>query len=213
MKEVQVKRFASTFKQIPFQNEGYIQSPIGLVPKDDGRNTRLIFHLSYPRDGHTSINSNTPKSLCSVRYLDFSRAIQICRQEGVSCSCGKSDWKSAFRHFPIKWRFWNFLLLKAKNPIDQQWYYFVDKCMPFGSSISCAHFQAFSDAISFVMWKRTGKENVNYLDDFLFIALTRWFCNHQIDIFLQICRDIKFPVAMDKNLLGDNCDCVLGYVD
>ena len=47
MKEVKLKRYAGPFKEIPFQN--FVQSPIGLVPKDGGHDTRLIFHLSYPR--------------------------------------------------------------------------------------------------------------------------------------------------------------------
>ena len=46
MKEVKLKRFAGPFKKPRF--EFYIQSPIGLVPKDDDDH-RLIFHLSYPR--------------------------------------------------------------------------------------------------------------------------------------------------------------------
>ena len=47
MKEVKLKRYAGPFKTIPYNN--FIQSPIGLVPKDGGKSTRLIFHLSYPR--------------------------------------------------------------------------------------------------------------------------------------------------------------------
>ena len=53
MKEVKEKRYAGPYHKIPF--EYYIQSPIGLVPKDHGKSTRLIFHLSYPRlSGHRS---------------------------------------------------------------------------------------------------------------------------------------------------------------
>ena len=45
MKEVAVNRYAGPFTSIPYEN--YVQSPIGLVPKDSGKQTRLIFHLSY----------------------------------------------------------------------------------------------------------------------------------------------------------------------
>ena len=48
MKEVKLKRYARPFEQIPYKND-FIQSPIGLVPKDNGKDTRLIFHLSHPR--------------------------------------------------------------------------------------------------------------------------------------------------------------------
>ena len=47
MKKVKAERYAGPFEKIPFDN--YIQSPIGLVPKDGRKDTRLIFHLSYPR--------------------------------------------------------------------------------------------------------------------------------------------------------------------
>ena len=61
----------------------------------------------------------------------------------------------------------------GRSPIDNEIYYFVDKCLPFGASISCVHFQSFSDAVAHVMRVKTGMENVNYLDDFLFIALLK----------------------------------------
>ena len=43
MKEVQVKRYAGPYENVQF--DYFIQSPIGLVPKDKGKKTRLIFHL------------------------------------------------------------------------------------------------------------------------------------------------------------------------
>ena len=64
MKEVKEKGMQGHLTKIPFEN--YIQSPIGLVPKDNGKDTRLIFHLSYPRGKGTSVNANTPKELCTV---------------------------------------------------------------------------------------------------------------------------------------------------
>ena len=69
MKEVKVGRYAGPFEKIPFKN--YMQSPIGLVPKS-GNKTRLIFHLSYQfKSGLGSLNSNTPKDRCSVKYRDL----------------------------------------------------------------------------------------------------------------------------------------------
>ena len=173
----------------------------------------MIFHLSYHRDGSgRSVNAKTPKEICTIRYPDFTEAIRLCLQEGVNCYCSKSDWKMAFRHFPIKKRFWRFLIMKAQNPLDGSWNCFIDKCMPFGSSISCSHFQGFSNAIAYVMAKRTGKENVNYLDDFLFISLLCWFCNHQVNAFLEICRTIRFPVALEKICWATNLIIFLGML-
>ena len=202
MKEVKEKRYAGPFKEIPFDN--FIQSPIGLVPKQ-GNKTRLIFHLSYPRDttkGH-SVNHNTPKELTKVTYSDFDQAVKLCILEGPGCYMGKSDMTSAFRHLNIKKKHWKYLVMKAKSPIDRQWYYFVDKCMPFGASISCSHFQAFSDAISHIVKTMCGKENVNYLDDYFFVALKKIFCNGQLELFLKVCKEINFPVSMEKTFWAD----------
>ena len=88
MKEVKAKRYAGPFKKVPFQN--FIQSPIALVPKNKGTKTRLIFHLSYPRNGQ-SVNSCIPKEMCTVKYQDFDAAVLRCLEEGKCASLGKSD--------------------------------------------------------------------------------------------------------------------------
>ena len=141
-------------------------------------------------------------------------------EEGVNCHISKSDMKSAFRNLGLRkrcWKylvlkaknpkdnqwyyfvdkclpfgasiscalFWKYLVLKAKNPKDNQWYYFVDKCLPFGASISCALFQAFLDSVAYlVQWRLSSKKPVNYLNDFLFIALLRLMCQNQLNSFM-----------------------------
>ena len=78
MQEVQLNRYAGPYETIPFKN--FIQSPIGLVPKSNGK-MRLIFHLSYDfglDEGHRSLNYHTPDDLCSVRYKDLDYAVRTC---------------------------------------------------------------------------------------------------------------------------------------
>ena len=199
MKEVQAKRYAGPFEQIPFNS--YIQSPIGLVPKQ-GNKTRLIFHLSYPRNTGKSVNANTPEELTSVNYPEFDEAIKLCikhTKNGI-CFVAKSDLSAAFRHICMKRGCWRYLVMKAVNPIDNKTYYFVDKCLPFGASISCAIFQAFSDALSHIVEYKfmQGHQNINYLDDFFFVDGERDRCNQQIKVFLDVCQHINFPVSMEK---------------
>ena len=199
MKEVRLKPYAGPFSKIPY--ESYIQSPIGLVPKDGGRDTCLIFHLSYPRDqSYMSVNANTLKHLCKVKYSDFDQAIQLCLLEGIGCRISKSDMSSAFRNLGILKIHWRFLIMAARNPDDNQIYFFVDKCLPFGAAISCAVFQTFSDAVAYIVKYKTKKPNINYLDNFLFIALWKWLCDLQTKTFLQVCTEISFPVAMEKTV-------------
>ena len=179
MKEVKNKRYAGPFEKIPFDDH-FIQLPVGLVPKDGGKDTRLIFHLSYPRNG-SSINSETPKEFCTVEYPDFNEAICLCLAFGAEiCYISKSDFRSAFHNLGI-WKLdWPLLILKVTNPLDNKVYYFVDKCLPFGASISCSHFQRVSYAIAHIIKYKSGKPLVSYLDDFLFMVLLRQMCNKQV---------------------------------
>ena len=214
MKEVGEKRYAGPFKEIPYDN--YIQSPIGLVPKDQGRKTQLIFHLSYPRNPKqssiSSVNAAIPKDECSVKYADFDEAVKLCLREGKGCHVGKSDMSMAFRHIPLKVKDFKYLILKSYHPITNQLWYFVEKCLPFGSSISCKHFQDFSDSVSHIVEFITKKRNVNYLDDFLFAHLMRMLCNSQVNTFLEVCRIIKFPVSVEKTFWGTTRLIFLGLL-
>ena len=210
MKEVKEKRYTGPFEEIPFKT--YIQSPIGLVPKDRGKDTRLIFLLSYPRGKGISVSANTPEEMCTVKYPDFNDAIQLCLREGRCCHIAKSDMKSAFRNLGIKKKHWRFLIMKAVSPIDGKTYYFVDKCLPFRASISCSHFQRFSNAINHTVRWRTNKNLVNYLDDFLFAALRKLLCNRQVSEFLNVCESISFPVSMEKTFWGTTQLVFLGLL-
>ena len=217
MKEVKEKRYAGPFSEIPYDH--FIQSPIGLVPKDGGKATRLIFHLSYPRtrNGHEvieSLNANTPTNLTSVKYPDFSDAIRLCISAGKNCQIGKSDLKSAFRHLGIRMSDWCLLIMKAESPLEAgKIYYFVDKCLPFGAAISCSHFQMFSDALAHIVKVKSGLAlNLNYLDDFFFVATLKLICDQNIQLFLNICRDINFPVSLEKTFWGTTQLTFLGLL-
>ena len=209
MKEVKAKRYAGPFKQVPF--EYYIQSPIGLVPKD-GNDTRLIFHLSYPKGKGTSVNANTDKKLCSVHYPDFNDAVKLCLKTGVNCHTARSDMRSAFRQLGLSPLDWCLLVMKAQCPITGIWWFFVDKAVPFGSARSCALFQEFSNAIAHIIRYRTKHDLVNYLDDYLFVALLKLICNGQVEEFLKVCKMINFPVAMEKTFWGTTCIVFLGFL-
>ena len=217
MKEVKLKRYAGPFEKIPFDDD-YIQSPIGLVPKDGRRDCRLIFHLSYLRIGVDSVNINTPAEMCRVTYAGFDQAVRLCLKEGKSCKIGKTDFKSAFHILGISKRYWRYLIIKAKSPFDGKTYYFVDKHLLFGAAISCAHFQQFSNGMAHLVRWRTKRQTrydrplVNYLDDFLFVALLMTICNSQMRIFLKICQEIGFPVVTEKMVWGCTTLVFLGLL-
>ena len=210
MKEVKLGRFAGPFVDPPFEH--FIQSPIGLVPKDNGKDTRLIFHLSYPRGTGTSVNDNIPSEECTVKYPDFSEAIKLCLDEGRNCNISRSDVQAAFRNAGIRPEDFKYLLMRAKSPFDNKFYWFVDKCLPFGSKISCKIFQRISNGVKHLVKWRTGKELVNYLDDYLFAALMKYLCDGQVKTFLQVCKEINLPVALEKTFWGCTLLTFLGLL-
>ena len=218
MKEVKAGHFAGPFKMPPFEH--YIQSPIGLVNKDHGRDTRLIFHLSYPRDqSNSSVNVNTPTDECKVMHKDFDQAIALCLREieqsqnpNQTIFIGKSDYESAFRNVGLNKESWPWLILKANSPLNGETYFFVDKCLPFGHSISCALFQEISGAIAFIVQVRISCRIINYLDDYLFVATLRSVCNSRIQVFLDICKQIGMLVSKEKTHWSEELMVFLGFL-
>ena len=207
MKEVKLGRYAGPYEKVPY--ESYVQSPIGLVPKTGGK-TRLIFHLSYDFKSHKSINYYTPDEICSVKYKEIDHAIATCLKmhtmagqvftefKGVWFS--KTDAVSAFRVVPSKPCQHFLFVIKVTNPENKKTYFFIDKCLPFGSSISCAIFQAFSDALAHIMEFKTGFVIIvtNSLDDFLLIAFTFKLCHEFMNQFLLICKQVGCPTSLEK---------------
>ena len=112
---------------------------------------------------------------------------------------GKTDVQSAFCLLCLNKASWRWLVMKARHPVTSRWQYFVDKCLPFGASISCALFQRFSDTLKYLIQFRTAMDTINNcLDDFLFIAATILLCNFLIREFLDMCHELGVPIADNK---------------
>ena len=220
MKEVKAGRVAGPFDEIPFQN--FIQSPIGLVPKA-GNKTRLIFHLSYNFDKPgDSLNGCMLKEKCSVKYNDLDMPVKYClllseRAEIINghkiVYLEKTDLSNAFRVLCLNRRSFKWLVFKAEDPRDGKFKFFVDKCLPFVASISCSHYQRFSNALKHILQARTGCETItNYLDDFLFVAILKMLCDQLIQAFIDLCNEIGVPIAVEKTVWGDTQIIFLGIL-
>ena len=177
--------------------------------------------------------------MCSVSYNDLDAAVTEClklvqtfekelqaeRQNGSNQKdlgdskpiifLGKTDLSSAFRVLPLKIRCICWLIFKAVDPRNGKVKFFVDKCLLFGASISCSHYQRFSNALKHIMQCRWGaKYNAltNYLDDFLFLAWKRFYCNQLIQKFLDLCIELNLPVAIEKTSWADTWVIFLGIL-
>ena len=128
------------------------------------------------------------------------------------CAVAKSDVQSTFRILGLEPGSWPWLVMWAKSPLDNKWYYFVDKCLPFGSSISCALFQKVSDALTFIVQVRIQMQITNYLDDYLFVATVRSACNQQVTMFLQVCKKLNIPIAQGKTEWASEIITFLGFL-
>ena len=174
--------------------------------------------MSYPRDGlYNSVNKSTPEEGCYVKYVDFDQAIALCLQELQNDDkqiiyVRKSDYKSAFRKVGLDPESWPWLVLKAESPFDRKIYYFVDKCLPFRHSISCAIFQEISDAIAHIVQVKIQRRIINYLDDYLFISVLRSNCNEQIQLFLDVCKRINMPISEEKTFWSEETMTFLGFL-
>ena len=133
--------------------------------------------------------------------------------------------RSAFHNLGLSPRSWPFLILKAKSLVDGKTYFFVEKTLSFGAAVSCKIFQEFSDSIAHIVaWalcKNLGiitkdnlhrKRPINYLDDYLFVSLLKAVCNQDMEMFLEICRDINFPVSKEKMFFADTVMVFLGLL-
>ena len=227
MKEVMLNRYAGPYKlsELPFVH--YIQSPIGLVPKGKDK-TRLIFHLLFDfglQEGDKSLNYHTSESLCSVKYNDLDHAVLNClklldmtKMEKKVIYYAKSDVSSAFRVLPILPRQRKFLAMMAKHPETRVEYFFIDMCLPFGASISCALYQEFSNALRAIAEHRLGMLMImpvmitNYLDDFLFIVLCVALCNGAVHELITICSIINCPLSLEKTEYAESYKVFLGVL-
>lgn len=154
-KEREAGRIAGPFALPPFPKLRC--SPLGIVPKKDPSEFRLIHHLSYPNG--SSVNDSIPEECSSVRYASIDDAIFVIKQTGAGCFMAKTDIKSAFRIIPIHPSDYSLLGMKWQGR------YYFDRCLPMGCSSSCAIFEAFSTALEWLALNRFGATGVLHICD------------------------------------------------
>ena len=85
--ECDAGRIVSPFSTPPFLN--YRCSPLGIVPKKDPSEFRMIHHLSYPKG--SSINDFIPDYYSTVKYASVGDAIKLLKRLGPGCFMAKTD--------------------------------------------------------------------------------------------------------------------------
>ena len=189
-KELEAGRVAGPFQTVPFTD--FRVSPLGLVPKKQPGEYRLIHHLSYPEGD--SINDYIDPEFCSVQYTRFDQAVKMIQKLGKGALLGKADIKNAFRLMIISPD--DFPLLGFM--FDGQ--YFFDRCLPFGLSYSCALWEKFAHFLHYAVREScTVGELEHYLDDFLFGGEAGTTdCQEIMTSFFKTCGKMGVPVADGK---------------
>lgn len=200
--EVEAGRVAGPFDNRPLPNMRI--SPLGLVPKHEPGQYRLIHHLSYP-DGN-SVNDFIDPDLCSVQYTSFDEVVHMVQDLGRGCLLGKSDIKSAFRLLPV-----------APHDFDQLGFmfdgkFYFDKSMPFGCSIACRTFETFSTFLEFCVARQASVGRLlHYLDDFLFSGKRGTDqCAYIMSVFKDKMTLLGVPIAVEKTEGPTTKICFLG---
>ena len=141
----------------------YRMSPLGVVPKKNPGEFRMIHHLSFP-DG-SSVNDFIPKEISSVQYATIQDAIDLMKDSPKHVYMAKVDVESAFQIIPIS---------PADRPLlGFRWrgQYFMDAVLSMGCSSLCAIFECFSTALEWVATVKLGfTAMVHVIDDFLIMS-------------------------------------------
>lgn len=200
-KEVLAGRVAGPFQKIPLEHLRI--SPIGLVPKKTPGEYRLIHHLSYPTG--SSVNDFIDPLFCSVQYTSFDEAVYMLQDLGRHCKIFKMDLKNAFRLLPVRPD--DFCQLG----FHFQGFYYVDKSLPFGCSISPSTFEIFSTFLEFAIIRRMPSGRlIHYLDDFLGGDRTFTLCQKIMHIFKTFSAELHLPLADEKTEGPAEVICFLG---
>ena len=161
------------------------------MPKSNPGEFRLIFDLSYPQGA--SINSGISREDASVSYTKFDEVVTMVRHEGPGSFLVKVDIKSAFRLLPIHPQ--DFPLLG----MEFQGKFFIDKCLPFGLSVSCALFEKFSCFLEWHIRNATDSEMlIHYLDDFCGCQKDFKKAELLLKIILSSFETLGVPIAQEK---------------
>ncbi|MES9882605.1 MAG: reverse transcriptase domain-containing protein [Sedimenticola sp.] len=189
--ELAAGRIAGPFDTMPISQLKL--SPLGIVPKRQVGQFRMIHHLSYPRGSGSSVNDGIDKEHTFVNYANIEDAISYVKLFGRGSFMAKTDIKSAFRILPVRPSDYELLGFSWEGK------YYYDRCIPMGCASSCAIFENFSTALEWIAKHKlhcTGI--VHILDDFLFIEPSKRECAGSLNRFLHFCQEVGVPIASEK---------------
>lgn len=157
-KEISKGHNRGPFAQPPFGN--FKVSPLGVIPKKQPGEYRMIHHLSFPCGG--SVNDFIPSDLCSLHYASVDDAVRMIKKTRPSCTLAKPDARSAFQIIPVHPTDYYLLGMSWKGK------YCIDCCLLMGLASSCQTFEMLSRGMECVTRNKLNIPHIiRILDDFL----------------------------------------------
>ena len=196
-KELSLDRIAGPFSKPPFPN--FVTSPLGLVPKKNSLDFRLVHDLSFHKD--QSVNSHIDKSLTTVHFELLDDCLQILLSLGRGTLMAKADLKDAFRIIPIHPDDHRLLGFTFKG------LFYYDRCLPMGCSISCRLFEDFSKSLQWILKEKLSVQYMSHiLDDFIFFGPpSSQVCGRSLSTFFLLAESLGLPIKDDKTCLPSTC--------
>ena len=190
--ELKLGRIYGPFIQHPFEH--FHVSPLGVVPKKEPSQYRVIHDLSFGDE--FSINHHIDKVFSAVSYETLDVVISQIVSCGKDALISKADIENAFRIIPIHPDSYHLLGFQWKG----QFYY--DRSLPMGCSISCQVFERFSTALQWILQNKFDVKYMSHiLDDFIFIDMkAQKHCRRNLLSFLALAERLGIPVKHSKTV-------------
>ena len=178
----------------PFEDNlvGVMVSRFGVIPKSSKPgHWRLIVDLSAPASA--SVNDGISSADSGMAYSTVHDAARMVLQLGPGTEMAKIDIASAFRLIPVHPDDRYLLGMRWNNQV------YIDKQLPFGLRSAPVLFNAYADALEWIIRTAGVTHILHYLDDFLVLgAPGSGRCKAALDSMIATCRSLGVPLADDK---------------
>ena len=178
-------------------------SPLGVVPKKQPNEYRIIHHLSFPEG--TSINDGIDSAYMTVSYASIATALELVKDVGKGAHMAKTDITKAFRIIPIAPHQHHLFCFTWKGLV------YYDMCLQMGCSAACQLFERFSSALQWIAQNKIGIPHITHiLDDFFFVNLSEEASLQDLDNFLSLCHLTGVPSAPEKTVQPNTTGSSMG---
>ena len=184
------KNIAGPFN--PDQLKGLVHNRFGVIPKPHKPGKwRLIVDLSHPKG--RSINDHISEADSSMEYSSVNDAARIITHLGRHTQMAKIDIASAFRIIPVHPQDCPLLAMRWKDKV------YMDTQLPFGLRSAPTLFNAYADALEWILQQEGCNHLIPYLDDSLLLGPPHSpTCQQGLEHMLATCHRLGVPLASDK---------------